>query len=134
MLTEKNLKNVEQVLLRERERVREAMQGVEAEGRGLNDTGDLTHYPLHPADEGTDTQEKEKAFLLAEQEGNRLYQIDDALRRLHEDPESFGTCGRCGEEIQAARLEVIPESAYCAACQRALEDGGQVPPTTGRAI
>lgn len=121
MLTEAERSRIESLLLRERERAREAMAEMEGEGRGLNDTGDLSNYPLHPADEGTDTQEQEKAFLLAETQGRRQEQIDDALRRLREEPEQFGVCERCGKSISMARLEVVPEGRFCADCQRLVE-------------
>ena len=55
------------------------------------------------------------------QEGERLYRIDEALRRLYADPEAFGVCARCGKPIGMARLDVVPETTLCADCQRAVE-------------
>lgn len=123
MLSEEERARIEQILLRERERAGESMEEMEREGRELaSDTGDLSNYHLHPADVGTETQDQEKAFLLAQTQGRRQEQIDDALRRLREHPETFGECERCGKEIGMARLEVIPEGRLCADCQRIVED------------
>ena len=78
------------------------------------DDGELSNYPQHMADEGTDTMEQEKSFLLASQEGRRLYQIDEALRRLYKQPEEFGNCAICGREIIAERLDLLPWTTTCA--------------------
>jgi RNA polymerase-binding transcription factor DksA len=37
-----------------------------------------------------------------------------ALRRL--DGGSYGTCERCGGAIDAARLDLMPETTTCRAC------------------
>lgn len=54
---------------------------------------------------------------------NRLMQIDDALRRLGDDPEDFGLCERCSEEIPPRRLELMPFARLCVDCQTAAESG-----------
>ena len=88
------------------ERTREMIDG--------EDDGELSNYPQHLADEGTDTMEQEKSFLLASQEGRRLYQIDEALRRLYKQPEEFGNCAVCGKAIIAERLDLLPWTTTCA--------------------
>lgn len=47
----------------------------------------------------------------------RLRQIDAALTRMKLDPEDFGLCAACQEEIAARRLEVMPWAKYCIRCQ-----------------
>lgn len=124
-MDEKQRKQIESRLLEERrerldalaeldERFKERMEG---------DDGDLTNYPLHMADEGTDTMEQEKQALMVHTEGEQLLAIDDALRRLYKEPESFGTCQRCGTEISMERLELVPWAASCVSCQEAMEAG-----------
>jgi len=83
--------------------------------------GELTAYRLHQADLGTEMMDHETQFLLASEQGERLYRIDDALRRMYQDPESFGKCRNCGRAISTERLELVPESELCADCQRAAE-------------
>ena len=58
---------------------------------------------------------------LASQEGRRLYEIDDALRRLYREPERFGVCAVCGKEIEPERLDVNPATPVCAPAARAGE-------------
>lgn len=53
----------------------------------------------------------------------RLHEIDDALARLAEDPDAYGLCEDCEEEIPARRLELMPWATLCIACQSKREDG-----------
>ena len=44
--------------------------------------------------------------------------VTAALRRLEEDPESFGLCVECEEPILDKRLELRPYVELCVECQR----------------
>jgi DnaK suppressor protein len=112
---------IEKQLLHERSRVLKALTQFDDRFADVEQDGDLTNYPLHMADEGTDTMEQEKEFLLASQEGTRLIRIDEALRTLYKEPKRFGRCELCGEEIAFERLEILPWTTVCAACQRTRE-------------
>lgn len=83
---------------------------------------ELTKYPLHMADEGTDTMEQEKEFLLASQDGRQLLEIDAALRMLYGTPDEFGACERCGRDIGTERLEMVPWARLCIDCQLEVEE------------
>jgi DnaK suppressor protein len=123
MLTETERQKIEKLLLEEREQAVESLEDFDqARAESLEEaTGELTVYRFHLADIGTEAMEQEKQFLLASAEGRRLYEIDEALRKLYREPDKFGTCERCGKPIGMERLEVVPEAALCAACQRAAE-------------
>ena len=82
-------------------------------------TGDLSSYSYHMADQGTDAQEREKAFLFASKSGRLLHHIDEALRRLRNN--DFGDCVECGEPIGMARLEAVPHARMCIKCKEAEE-------------
>ena len=123
MLSKEQRDRVEKQLLQERERALEAIREFD-EARGVSmqeESGELTMYRFHLADIGTEAMEREKQFLLASKEGERLYDIDSALRRLYAEPEAFGVCARCGRDISMERLEVVPFTDHCADCQRELE-------------
>ena len=123
MLSKPDLEKIEKRLLEERGRAIESLGDFDEEQqRTLVDrVGELSAYRLHPADLGTESMDHETQFLLASEQGERLYRIDDALRRLYDAPESFGSCRNCGKTIAMERLEVVPESELCADCQRAAE-------------
>jgi DnaK suppressor protein len=122
MLSERKRKKAEEILIGERERALESIEQFEEAPRDLLErSGEISLYRFHMADIGTEAMEQEKAFLLASVEGRRLYAIDEALRRLYREPERFGVCARCGGDIGWERLQVVPETEYCADCQREVE-------------
>ncbi len=127
-MTKKERDHLEQRLLRERARALKVLQKFDDKTRadGSQSDGDLTTYPLHFADEGTDTMEQEKEFLLATKEGSQLYAIDAALRRLYREPEKYGLCSNCGKEISFERLDLVPWTQMCVDCQRDQEKSAAV--------
>ncbi|HET7276142.1 MAG TPA: TraR/DksA C4-type zinc finger protein [Longimicrobiaceae bacterium] len=114
---------IEARLLRDREDAVEALRRFfdDAADDLQQQAGELGVYRFHLADVGSEAMEREKQFLLASNEGRRLYEIDEALRRLYRDPDTFGICEECGREIAIERLLLVPSATRCADCQAALE-------------
>ena len=75
------------------------------------------------ADQGTDAMEREKQFLFASKEGRYLWHVNEALRRLYKDPEKFGQCHECGEDVGFDRLDALPHARLCIKCKAREEDG-----------
>ncbi len=122
---EKTLAHFQERLLEERARTLRDL-GVATET--LNATqqaqdGGTSKYRFHMADHGTDTQEQEKAVLLASKEGRLLMQIDEALRHLYRSPETFGKCSRCEQLIDYERLDTLPHTRLCITCKQRVESG-----------
>ena len=97
-------------LREERERVLRELDRYDQE---LADTprdaaGDLTAMPLHSADEGTDTFDRELDAQEATRLSRELEAIDAALERLYREPGRFGRDALSGEEIPFERLDLIP--------------------------
>lgn len=46
-----------------------------------------------------------------------LKAIDDAMRRMVDEPDEYGVCEGCDEPIPQRRLLLMPEARMCAACQ-----------------
>jgi len=123
MLTEEQRNTVERLLIREREQVIDALGHHDESMQDLRErAGEMSVYRLHPADLGSEEHEQEKDFMITSMEGGRLYAIDDALKRLYNDPETFGKCSRCGRDIEWERLEVIPETTLCAEHARLADE------------
>ena len=124
-MNKKQLKHLEQRLLKERSRVLKELghydESFSNTPQGAD--GDLSAYSFHMADQGTDAMEREKAFLFASKEGRLLYHIDEALRRLYRTPEEFGKCEECGEEIPFERLDALPHARLCIQCKEREETG-----------
>lgn len=114
-MTEEQRRRIEARLLEERERVLRLLGrfGSEFSISEQEGSGELTSYPLHMADEGTDANRREVDFSIAEREGRTLEQIDDALRRFYREPERFGICEDTGEPIPFERLELVPWARTC---------------------
>lgn len=66
------------------------------------------------ADSAQATEERSELLGQIEVARQRVQQIDQALEQMDEG--SYGTCERCGDEIQPARLEVRPLSVRCIDC------------------
>lgn len=83
-------------------------------------SGDVSGYTLHMADVATDTYDREFSLDLAANERERLYEIDDALKRIEE--RTFGVCEKCSRPINKIRLKALPYTRMCLQCQQGLED------------
>ena len=83
-------------------------------------SGDNSTYSYHMADQGTDAQEKEKAFLFASREGKMLRLLDQALQRI--DAGTYGLCQDTGEAIEFKRLEAIPHARLSIAAKKRREE------------
>jgi len=121
-VTEKDLKELETLLLAERVRVMKEMGHLESTVLKVNpreSAGDLSGYSFHMADAGTDAYEREKAFQFASNEGRLLLDLDEALRRLYRG--EYGNCESCGSAIAKARLEAMPTARLCRDCKEKEE-------------
>jgi DnaK suppressor protein len=126
-MDERDREKIRARLLEERTACVERLTAFDEALRERLELGDdeLSKYPLHQADDGTDTMEQEKQFLLASQEGRQLLDIDASLRMLVHNPDPFGSCERCGAEIGMDRLDIVPWARLCIDCQRQEEEGGE---------
>ncbi len=123
-MTKEQRAELERVLVTERGRLARRLAEFEARtgASPAGGSGELSHFPLHPADEGTDAMELELGSALAMRAGALLEEIDEALRALYTG-ESYGRCRSCGREIDFARMRLIPWTLLCAACEFAAEEG-----------
>lgn len=101
--------------LEELRRTRTAMRR-ESDG---GTSGEVAHVDNHPADEATETHERELEVttrMFLDEEERR---IGEARRALAEG--TYGTCTGCGAPIPSARLAAVPEAVRCLDCQRHFE-------------
>lgn len=121
-MTKEQAAELERALVTERARLARRLAEYEARtGTSPQDrSGDLSHFPIHPADEGTDAMELELDSALAMRAGELLEVIDEALRELYRG-ERYGRCHTCAAEIDFARMRLIPWAQLCASCELASE-------------
>ena len=80
--------------------------------KGADATGDA-------ADVAFEAGTEEMASQLAELDARELNQIDRALLRLKQG--TYGVCEACCCKIPVGRLNALPYSTLCIACQREME-------------
>ena len=108
-------KHLEARLLEERTRVADALaRYARATRETLQEaSGDLSAFPVHMADQGTDTADQELDALNAARETGELAEIDAALERLYKRPDEYGRCERSGKPIPFERLDLVPWARTC---------------------
>jgi RNA polymerase-binding transcription factor DksA len=124
VLTKKQLAHIEKRLLDERSRALRSLGLFDQMAKADRESGDsdLSAYTDHMADQGTEAMEREKAALFATKEGRYLYRLEEALRRLYNSPETFGSCHTCGEPVGFERLDALPHARYCIDCKLKEEE------------
>ena len=114
-LTEAQRQRIGERLREERARVLSVLQRFD-EDSATSPTaasGDLSDYPFHLADHGTDSYDQEMETVQAERASRELEEINEALRRLYEEPDRFGICEHTGDPIPLERLEIVPWARTC---------------------
>jgi DnaK suppressor protein len=76
-------------------------------------------YSTHMADDASAAFDQARDLALRSNLERMLSQVEQALDRL--DNGAYGVCETCGEPIDPARLEALPQAAHCFDCQRRLE-------------
>jgi RNA polymerase-binding protein DksA len=117
----KDLESMRAKLLEERERIAADLEALEETTASTpkDSSGDLSSYSSHMADMGSDSMEREKAFLFASVKRRRIEEIDLALQRV--DAGTFGICESCGKPIPPKRLERMPGATLCVSCKEQEE-------------
>ena len=78
-------------------------------------------------EEATETLELEKRLALENRIRQELVRIERALQKFEEG--TYGLCDNCGQTIDPARLEALPQASLCMNCkaQQAKDAKGRPP-------
>lgn len=110
------------VLEKERQRLLKKREGAEGMGKheSLQDsTQELSLYDNHPADLASEIYERSKDLALHAHELARYKEINAALAKINRG--EYGSCENCGQDIDPARLDQIPETPLCLDCRERKE-------------
>jgi len=66
-----------------------------------------------------DAYEREKTLALVHSLERKLESLDRAIHLAQNG--AYGICEQCGERIDPARLEILPQATLCLRCQRQFE-------------
>jgi len=120
--TKKELQIIRKKLIEQKAQILEELLSLK--GKDINKTfkdasGDLSGYSFHMADMATDLYDREFSLELAEGERERLFQLDDAIKRVDEG--TYGTCDKCSGRIPKQRLKAVPQAHLCIKCKEKEE-------------
>ena len=120
--TKKDLAEIRKGLVKEKAKILKEIISLHGDSlnKSLKDvSGDLSGYSFHMADMATDMYDREFSLELAESERQRLYELDDAIKRIDEG--IYGKCAGCGGPIGKSRLKAMPQAENCIECQEKQE-------------
>jgi len=74
-------------------------------------------------EEATETLELEKRLALEKSIKNQLAEVEHALHKFKEG--TYGLCDSCGQPIDPARLEALPQANLCLNCKARQSKNGK---------
>lgn len=120
-LTKKEIGELKQRLVKEREDLQEQYDELEESTFGTNQS-DLTGemgFDEEYADAGTATFERERDLSLVNNLRDLMDRIDKALGKIEDG--TYGLCDRCGKPIEKLRLKALPYANLCIKDKQAEE-------------
>ena len=77
-------------------------------------------------EEATESFELEKRLALEKRVREQLAEVEHALHKFEEG--TYGLCDKCGQPIDPARLEALPQASLCLKCkaQQAKDAKGKI--------
>lgn len=112
-LTKQETKVFRQRLEEERDELQRQEREIEETSFGTSQSelsGEMA-FDEEFADAGTATFEREKDLSISNNIKDLLLKIEHALTRI--DQGTYGTCERCGNPIEKARLRALPYANLC---------------------
>jgi YteA family regulatory protein len=119
---DERFQSLREILENERQRLIRRIDNMNETGLNMSltqSTRELSGYDNHPADQGSETFEREKDLALRRNAQFILGKIEDALKNMDEG--SYGFCERCGGEIYYQRLLALPYTTLCLSCKEEEE-------------
>lgn len=102
----------------ERERLSKALEQMRASAPPIGEAKEGS--PYGKKEEGaTEAFELEKRLALEKRLMALLSEVDHALDKLEKG--TYGKCDVCGQPVEAARLEVLPQATLCLNCKAKQE-------------
>lgn len=112
MATESNM--LRSRLESERKHLTEELAQLKASARPLGERREGSPFGKRE-EEATETFELEKRLTLEKRLIDQLAEVDHALLKFKEG--TYGLCDICGQSIDPARLEALPQANLCLSCK-----------------
>lgn len=124
-MAEQDLERLRKKLLRQRAEVFRGLRDLE------QDWQELGGHEIEVEEEAQKAALTELFSQLDEREQREIEEIDLALSKMA--GVGYGLCEECEKPIPLARLEALPATRYCLACEIRQEKKLKVPPAVARA-
>ncbi len=101
-------------LEREQKRLIEELEQLKANIRPADERREGSPFGKRE-EEATETAELEKRVALEKRTRELLAEIEHTLEKF--DQGTYGSCDICGQPIDLARLEALPQASLCLSCK-----------------
>jgi RNA polymerase-binding protein DksA len=108
----------EEFVVKEKQKLQEDRAQIAEELENLRELMQA-EVDVEPDEGDAEIFEREKNAALIAVLERKLSDIDTALRSIEKG--QYGTCERCGRQIELERLEVKPDATLCLSCQQEVE-------------
>ncbi len=98
----------------EQKRLTEELEQLQASSRPLDERREGSPFGKWE-EEATESFELEKRLALEKQIREQLTEVEHALHKFEEG--TYGLCDNCGQSIDPARLEALPQANLCLKCK-----------------
>jgi RNA polymerase-binding protein DksA len=109
-----NLNILRSRLKSERKRLIEELEQLRASANTTEDRREGSPFGKRE-EEATETLELEKRLALEKRIREQLVGVEHALHKFEEG--TYGLCDNCGQPIDPARLEALPQASLCMNCK-----------------
>ena len=109
-----NFKILSSRLETERERLIEELKQLKASANTTEERREGSPFGKRE-EEATETLELEKRLALEKRIREQLVGVEHALHKFEEG--TYGLCDNCGQPIDPARLEALPQASLCMNCK-----------------
>lgn len=111
-LTDQDLMEFKTVLTEKKKVFEESLRLLmdELADENQSEARELSSFPTHLADEGTEMYQREMTARLIAREQDRLEEVEQALQRIEDG--TFGICLATGQPISKERLRATPWAKF----------------------
>lgn len=113
-MTSTNFKLLHSRLESERKHLIDELELLQANVRPVEERREGSSFGKRE-EEATETAELEKRLALEKRVSELLAEVDRALLKVDEG--TYGSCDVCGQSIDPARLEALPQANLCLSCK-----------------
>lgn len=103
----------------ERKRLTEELEQSKASARSANEMREGSPFGKRE-EEATESYEFEKRLALEKRTRDFLAEVEHALDKFEDG--TYGLCDNCGQPIDPARLEALPQATLCLTCKAQTKD------------